>query len=437
MIKIPKITLQDQLNGLGNDISFTIFDPENSYYNINQVAEMYSAVYGGDMNEHAIDFIAFRPARILNQEIIIALTTSVKIKNLNEDLQQKFNLIEQLADSARLEALGDHLYNQCLSSSAYEINIRNRYLPGRFVSNITIVEVKSLIAFAKYSNEKLRLKAKDIVAKAISESNFETLPEYEIDKRITFTVNGPIASGKGSFMVMERKQAGKFGLAWETIAKINGDSYKLLLNPGYRNETSVEKLHLFSQVVQDEITIINKEINQRFFERLNQTGKAANIFVDKSLLNDFAIDLACMGGGKIYGFLVHVSAEEAMKRAEERGSITGRYEDTYSILEAHSMIATKFTNLLKNHYSKPIFYTIFDNEVLPDMEPIKAATVDLKAKKIMIYDEGKLFKFLNKSNLNVEKSILAGEIIYDNISWVDMLMAGIVDAGYQINYWSF
>ena len=112
----------------------------------------------------------------------------------------------------------------------------------------------------------------------------------------------------------------------------------MLLNPDYIHETSPEKIILFSQLVQEEIHLLAREINKRLLDKLLTTGKAPDVYVDKSLINDRGVELATMDGGGLHGILVSLSVEEALKRSESRGVSTGRFEDTLGILNSHNNI---------------------------------------------------------------------------------------------------
>ena len=246
MKKIPTINLYDQLEGnlqgYAPGASFAIFSPDNNYHTIDEIAEIYHFLYRQDKNHSIIDFIAFRPQRILAHEIIVALTVSVKLHNLREDLQQKFTLIENLINRQEFIRNGDELRANHLED--FNINIAK------------VIEIDRLV------NHQLRANAKFIVSQAIDKQIklglLEALSQVEANKRITFTINGAIASGKGSFESIIKQQIQESSnKSWYDLAKINGDSYKLVLNPNYIHEKSLQKIILFSQLVQEEIHFLH------------------------------------------------------------------------------------------------------------------------------------------------------------------------------------
>jgi hypothetical protein len=288
-----------------------------------------------------------------------------------------------------------------------------------------IITKHNMFEAIQKTNEILKDMAKDIVASAIISSNLELLTDHPLDKRITTTVNGPISSGKGLF---------KSSLMQLDSIKINGDSYKTILNSEYFNRKSPIELTFFSQLVQEEIHYLCRQINTRLLEKINSQNQAPNVYLDKSIINQQAIDIATINGGEIKAILISLPISEAIKRSESRGKEIGRFEDTHEILTAHNSIAIKLTDLLIKNARKNITYSLYDNNIDVIRSPLKISEINLKSKKITIYNEVKFFELLNKSNLDIEESIKQQEIIYahkNNITGCDLLNE-ISLSGYDI-----
>ncbi len=443
---IPRITHYDQFDGklaeYAKDISFVVFEPENNYYSVAEMAEIYAATLGGKIDESALDLISFRPQRIIAQEIIIALTLKVQLHDLKEDLAGKFNLVKNTINIDEFTEFGDALWQTNIDAAKYsnndDIQFLSIYAPGKYIAGITDKEVRRLIKANKWTTPTLRKLARAVIESAvdglIQAGEFKALTEYALAERITFTVSGAIASGKGALEGLMQDHVKDLGKSWDDIMKINGDSYKPLLDPICRYKASKQRLILYSQLVQDDITVMGKEINRRLLERIKATGKAPHAFIDKSFINELGLEIALIGGGKLTGFMASLSVEAAIARAEARGDSTGRFEDTYQILEAHSNIADKFVDLLLKYKGADITYTMFDNDVAKGEQPIKVAEVDLKAARLLLYDEARFLKFLNKSNLDAERSLIYKEIVYkDNADSPSSSFTGqLVSAGYEI-----
>lgn len=442
---IPKITHYDQFDGklatYGSNISFAVFEPENNYYNAQEMAEIYAAVLGGRIdNELVLELIAFRPKRILEQEIIIALTLEVQLHDLDEDLAEKFELVKDAIDVDGFVAYGDSVRRKNLeiakASDNSDIQLLESYVAGKYVAGITEGNIRSLINANQMTTPILRELARSVVEEAldslIQEGKLEALTEYDLADRITFTVSGAIASGKGNLEKLMKEHVKVLGISWKDIMKINGDSYKPLLNSAYKHEISKQKMMLSSQLCQDDITFIGMEINRRLLEKVQSIEKAPNAYLDKSFLNERALEIALSGKGRVCGFMASLPVEEAMARSEARGKSTGRFEDTYQILEAHSNIAKKFIDLLIKYKDQNIAYTVFDNDVAKGTMPVKVAEVELKAAKILIYDYTRFMRFLDKSELDVRQPLADGRITYNNNASSRDYMYQIVSFSYEL-----
>ena len=174
---------------------------------------------------------------------------------------------------------------------------------------------------------------------------------------------------------------------------------------------------------------------QEALDIININGKAPNVYLDKSFLNQQAIDIANINGGEIKSILISLSVSEAIKRSEIRGSKTGRYEDTYEILLAHNSITEKLINFLIKNVEKNISYSLYDNSIDVIEPPIKTADINLKLKKIKIYNETKFIEFLNKANIDIEESIKQEELkfIEDNQLNSDYFINQLYIAGYTVD----
>jgi len=430
---IPQITPFDQINGklnsYGQNLSFTIFDSEKNYYNSSIIAEIYSALYGSDRSKPIADLVSFRPSRIIDHEIIVALTTTIKLNDLKGDLTTKFSLVKNSIDTRDLENVHSIAMSFAKLSKEIDVNFRSDYKPGKFVSNITLDELKNIIVATKVANDYLREAAKTKVKKAIDfyaeEEVLELLPVFAASERSTFTINGATAVGKSSSEELFKKHIrDDHNLSWDSIAKINGDSYKYILEPG-----GFSNSELFSQLIQPEINLLYLLINQRLM-RIIETGHAPHVFFDKVFLHNDNINQALLGGAKLEGILVDAPIEQALVRAEIRGALTGRYEDGYNIFNNHASISQKFVNFLSKYQGNQISYVLFDNS----KNLTKTAEVDLADKKISIFDNDKFFGFLGKAKLNISGSIINNQIIYNQINIEDELYNQILADYKKVDY---
>ncbi len=78
---------------------------------------------------------------------------------------------------------------------------------------------------------------------------------------------------------------------------------------------------------------------------------------------------------------------------------------------------------------------MFDNDVASGEKPIKLAEVDLKAARLLLYDEAKFMKFLGKENLNAALSLANEKIVYKDNSYStssQIYTNQLVSIGYEI-----
>lgn len=125
----------------------------------------------------------------------------------------------------------------------------------------------------------------------------------------------------------------------------------------------MEQNYPSSRSIQEEVHLIARSITARLLEKLVTTGKAPDVYIDKSSINDQGIELATIGGGQAQGILVSLNVEEALDRPIFRGQATGRFEDTRGVLESHRNITNNFVDLMIKHQGKKIPYTILDNNI--------------------------------------------------------------------------
>ena len=410
---IPKFTLLDQLNGNLDDknISFTIFDSQCNYHNLSEMAEMHAAL----PDKFLLELVSFKPSRILEHEIIIALTTTVKIIDLNQDFNQKFALIKQAIKINEMDNIYSTYLDFAKTSNNQNIKLNDNYVPGNFVQNITLKEVKAMIIANNLSNKYLRKiarnKVKEIIELYVFQGYLSFLPEYSPQNRITFTINGPIASGKSSFEnVIKSHIYNNYHIAWDEIVKINSDTYKFILSFNYK--TRLDGMNIFSQLVHEESCMLQQMISERLMKKLQENAMAPNVFFDKVFIHQDNINFALYGGGKLKGIIVSAPVEDALVRAQIRGDNTGRYEDSNSILTSHASISTKFINLLDTYKGEPISYLLFNTKEVRK----KIAEIDLENHTITICNHNDFIEFIEKSKLDIIASLEKEEVIYNEIN---------------------
>ena len=106
-------------------------------------------------------------------------------------------------------------------------------------------------------------------------------------------------------------------------------------------------------------------------------------------------------------------AEKAWERAEKRGEETKRFEATRILLQTHQGVPDKLFGILQKYKGAEITYSVYDNDVEPGEQPVPTARFNCKDQTYEILDERRFSAFLNKANLDVEKSLLKGSCAYN------------------------
>ena len=239
------------------------------------------------------------------------------------------------------------------------------------------------------------------------EEYFLPITERSLVERQTLTINGGIASGKGSSVqLVEHEYEYPDQLARSRNpadnVKINGDSYKALLNPSYSGENKK-----FSQLVQPEVSWIGNEIFNRIQQDTSNKQMGKDIVIDKVMLPSLWIEAAISGGGTLSGIIVSTAVDTAIPRAYARGKEIGRFEHTEGILKTHKDSVSWFQSIIKNEQFKGqnIEYYIYDNNVLRGSKPNLIASIDCKNNQIIVNDVVGLRKFLKKGLIDIEETL--------------------------------
>ncbi len=434
---IPKISPQQQLDHTLpaeiENVHFAILDDRNNFHNTQEMAEIYSAAHGNDKTKPVVDLVAFKPERLLEHHLVSELVTSVKLENLEKDFQDKFTSLKESINIEDFVQAGSALRAaniQKMRSISQDIDsiddpeakkiylatkINKDYVPGKFIEGVSAEDMRIMIAADKLTNQQLNIMAGEEASKAVKQQieagKLEALTEHDASDRVTLSVNGAIASGKGSSeMILHDYATNTLKLPWNDFSKINGDSIKFVLNSQDGMSNKIKEV--FSQLAQDEVTLIANAINVKLKEKLVKTGKAPNVFLDKSLIPQDGADIANYNGGQLKGIVVSLDAQEAINRSMTRGEKIGRFEDTKGILDAHASIPEKFTKLITDNSTRDISYTVYDNNVPFGVQPIKAATVDFASKTWKVHDKEKFKRFLDKADLDVKESLATAEVKY-------------------------
>lgn len=400
---------------LVEDLKYTVLDDkEVSYHSAQDLAELHS------INEKLApkDFVAYRPERLALHETIVAVSTSLQLEDETEmqsTCKAIYKEVMKDLDSLNLDQI----------RANYESNVSElveRFLSGEDISSepngAKVAEIcnqvvssgavfgnykdgftqkKAMITRATdvlYTEESNRL-IRPLVARKIEENT--TVKQLEIpapSDRLTLMVAGGQASGKGSSVARLQEAAKKDNLKWSNFVKINTDSYKsLLLKPD-----SV-KPELFSQLAQEEASVIHLKVQNRLIEKANHQ-QAPHAFIDQVFVGKDKIEYGLMKEGKVKGIIVSTDVGDAVERSYSRGAQEGRYENTQGILRCHKLMAQQVPTTLSNFVGQDVEFLLVDNNVAKGEQAENVMSVNLKTKELSIYSEINLERFAHKGKIN-------------------------------------
>lgn len=443
--EIPSISIHDQLKKdpkFPNGVTYAILERDNNYHTPEEMAEIYHAVNGNDNSKFVTPLVAFKPERILQQEILIGLSLKVQISNLEEDLSKKFaeattsilandfitkaNAVREktLADLTKINDDPEYMRESEERQILANTKLSDKYVRGTYSNFGTEQDIRLIIAADKINNDKFRKMAQQEVTAFIegkfsaqssekeqSSSEFLPLTVRESNERYTMAINGGIASGKGSsYATLVHHYNTEIGRHMKDTVKINGDSYKSILNARYQTNSLPKEKMYFSQLVQDEASLVGSEIASRLFNELKKGRGGPDVFIDKVELTPDLYNAATLDGANLIGIMVSTPVEQAIARSYSRGEAIGRFEHTKNILTTHQRAPDAFLKMITEKKDSSMTYQVLDNQNSADNRPKKIAEFNCSTKKIMIDDPKLFIDFLRKKSINPELKF--GEVTY-------------------------
>jgi|GEM_PF-2484737 len=402
-----------------HDLKYRVLDDKKVVYrNAQELAEIHSIAPHRPPKE----FVSFRPERLALHETIVSLYTTVKLedekatqnavatiharvlKNLNSlHLEPLRNEIE----ASNKKLIKQYLKGQDIGSETDGAKIKQicdqiKALPedifGKYKEGFTAMDAMEARATDALFTEQAMTKIKELVQSTLQEQiDSQQLEAFDIpasNERLTLMVSGGQASGKGSSVAQLKYLATQEDIAWNNTAKINTDSYKSLLL-----EAADVKPILYSQLAQEEASLISQKINNRI-NQLALENKAPHAFIDQVFLGADQINTGLVGDGKVRGIIVSTEVGDAVERSFGRGQKEGRYENTQVILNCHKNMAIQVPTTLAKYAGQDVAFKIVDNNVPPGTQPTDVAEIDVKNKTIVIHSEPHLERFSKKSQIN-------------------------------------
>jgi hypothetical protein len=240
----------------------------------------------------------------------------------------------------------------------------------------------------------------------------KALTTYNNTDRCTLSVNGGIASGKGtSAAMLESYHVEDLNRGRGDKVRINGDSYKPFFAeiPQDRNRVTSQ---YYSQLCQDEANWVSTELTSRLAHRIRSEGKGPDVFIDKAVLPPEWLGFITEGAARLVSIIVTIPVDEAIIRASARGEVIGRFEATDNILTTHKNSADGFVRFLEKNQGKNVTCQIYDNSQEAG-QPKFVAEIDCTAGTIEVMDKELMTNYLKKRCINLQES-KGGNVQYND-----------------------
>jgi hypothetical protein len=427
------------------DLKYTILDNENVVFRDSQeLAELHSI----DPKKPPKDYVAYRPERMALHEIVIAVSTQLKLSDETQIQKMVKEIYSEVLKDLDISAL-----NEARKALEKDLTLKvdkylSQELPAQDRASIIFSDVeKSMTEFGKYvpdyTKEKaMAARATDILFAEFANQQISSLVSKKIEKyegvqldipsedsRLMLMVCGGQASGKGSSVAILQKSAIEQGVAWENVVKVNTDSYKsLLLQPG------TVKPELYSQLAQDEASSINQGIQKRL-KMMAEKGKAPHIFIDQVFVGPDQINLGLMNQGKVRGIVVSTDVRDSVERSYARGAFEGekgRYENTHGILRCHKMMTEQLPNTLAKYSGQDVQFILVDNNVAKGELPQDVMLFDMLNKNMIMNSPEKLQDFIKKCSINPNAKE-SGQLYLGNSKMPMEYLSPLINAGTKLN----
>ena len=404
-------------------LQYSVLNTEHVYHDAQVLSEIHLLEGGAPKTS-----VAFRPERLALHEVIVAVSTGIKLDDEEEMREAVTDIYGEVmvqlsgidfdsmreAQKAEITGIYDAINSNTLASSQFKdskhvakvqelITKAGGKAFGQFKEGFSakdaIVERATDLAFTDMVNITNQKTVTSVIAEKVATSKYRQIAIPVQSERLTLFVAGGQASGKGSSVARMQESVSKSGKDWQDFAKVNTDSFKsLILEPG------TVLPHLYSQLAQEEASLIHGKVNDRI-TLLAEYGCAPHVFVDQVFVGQDKIEQGLMGGGKVRGIIVSTDVSTALSRSFDRGEqdgAKGRYENTEGILACHRNMTAQVPSKLALFVGSDVKVDIVDNNVAFGEQADNVAAIDLHSRSVQVFDEAKLSRFAEKIYINKE-----------------------------------
>ncbi|QLZ68901.1 hypothetical protein FOLKNPGA_01681 [Legionella sp. PC1000] len=293
-------------------------------------------------------------------------------------------------------------------------------------------------AMALIYTQRARAIIEPVVTGSINElckqRTLERLEYVEKERSVAIFTTGGVASGKGSCLKLVSKVIGQYKpepVEWNQLVHHNADRLKPFLQ-----KPEVHPLK-YSQFTYEEALLVKERVMQVIAKNSNElSGERYPSFLhDQTKLKPDELREANHRYGEVDIVAISTDVAAAIERAYGRGKTTQRYEHTEGLLGSHQAVPGEMMKSLnqKELIGSNVSVAMFDNNS-PTRELTMFASVNMKTKEIIIYNEEMMENWIKKENINPKAK--SGESLYleKPVRSITEYFAPLIENGFELEY---
>lgn len=378
------------------------------------------------------NLVCLLPLRLIEHEVLAQLQAGIK---LDKSVDDEINTFGKLFTIVQENLIGNDIERQCFEmyrSTLEEMKIFYNDLDNNELKdsyNFSSKELSALKSFyseisnGSLSTNKELLKAvciqrgmamiymnraqemiepvvKKVIDQLIIEDQLEKLDYVPKEEGIAIFTTGGVASGKGTCLSNIQdtlKERVPTAIAWDQLVHHNADRLKLFLQSPKLDPKK------YSQYTYEEALLIKDRTMQLIAKQGIAAGnKYPHFLHDQTKLKPDELREANQRYGEVIITAISTEVSSSIQWAYGRGQTTNRYEHTEGLLGSHQAVPGEMIKSLNQDEligSGNICVAMYDNNS-PTRELTMFATIDMKSKKIHVYDDVMMQQWIKKENIN-------------------------------------
>ncbi|MDX1901741.1 MAG: hypothetical protein SFW66_07035 [Gammaproteobacteria bacterium] len=431
--KMPAVSLRNFLHGEPLPIidgQFTLLNQNYIHQNLPEIRNQFTAIgttNWDDRHFRCIDeLVTFNYQRQTKQWTGILVATMIKVKDgkhfikVCNELEKKllpiiskdathFESMQKNAARDATEYVQD-FYAGRISAFHDDIQKITGALASRKHVNPMIDDSPHLVIqiltndiYRDQSRAYFKEKIQSALHDAIRTGEYEALPRYQANQRVTQMLIGAPATGK-SFLMRQSAEwfEQEHGMPISDFANVSPDRYRLLL---IQDDSLGNDHRIYGSLTHAEARYMTGEALQLIENELAKTGAAPNIFIEQMNVYDDEIRYGTLNDAKLRVSITSYSAIDALKGNLQRyRDKNNRLVPADIILRALKDVTCTIPNILMAHQNKNIIFSLYDTHRMIQEKVFHQHALisqfNCHNKTIHIHDVLGLLKFIKKSHIN-------------------------------------